>query len=182
VLIEALAGLRDRPWSLHCVGSLSRDQATVQTLRQTIANHGLAERVLLHGQVDEVQLNAHYARADVFVLPSYHEGYGMVLAEALARGLPILSTAVGAIPETVPPDARLLVPPGDAAALQAALGRLMHDEPLRASLAAGAQAARARLPNWQQAVSRFAQALSRQPMGAAQPRKSRSHSWSTPIL
>lgn len=163
LLLEALAGLRERPWHLHCVGSLTRDADTSQALREAIARHGLQERVLLHGEVDEACLAAHYAQADVFVLPSFHEGYGMVLTEALASGLPIVSTAVGAIPDTVPAEAALLVPPGDAAALRAALARLLDDPLLRTALATGAQAARTRLPTWPQAVSRFAQVLRHMP-------------------
>jgi glycosyltransferase involved in cell wall biosynthesis len=159
ILIDALAGLRDRPWRLDCVGSLTRDAAAAHALRQAIARHGLVERVWLHGEVSEARLAAHYAQADAFVLASFHEGYGMVLSEALAHGLPIVSTRAGAIPDTVPAGAGLLVPPGDAAALRVALARLMDEPALRASLAAGAQAARAHLPGWPQAVSRFAQAL-----------------------
>jgi glycosyltransferase involved in cell wall biosynthesis len=83
----------------------------------------------------------------------------MALAEALARGLPVVSTTAGAIPATVPADAGLLVPPGDAAALAAALGRLLDDLALRSRLAAGARAARERLPGWDTAVARFAGAV-----------------------
>lgn len=159
VLIDALAGLQDRAWTLHCVGSLARDADTVRSLRVAIAAQGLSDRVHLHGEVDDAALAAHYAQADVFVLPSFHEGYGMVLAEALAHGLPIVSTQAGAIPGTVPLEAGLLLPPGNVQALRAALARLMDEAGLRASLATGAQAARARLPSWAQAVSLFAEAL-----------------------
>lgn len=159
VLIEALAGLQDRAWTLHCVGSLTRHVDTVTALRRAMATHGLTERVHLHDQVDEAQLAEHYAQADVFVLPSFHEGYGMVLAEALAHGLPIVSTTAGAIPDTVPLEAGILVPPGDVTALHRALARLLDDPLFRASLASGAQAARARLPDWTHATARFVQAL-----------------------
>jgi glycosyltransferase involved in cell wall biosynthesis len=100
-----------------------------------------------------------YGQADAFVLPSYFEGYGMVLAEALAHGLPVISTTAGAIPDTVPREAGVLVPPGDAAALRAALAALLDEPALRTRLAAGARAARAVLPTWPQAVARFAAAL-----------------------
>lgn len=171
VLIDALAGLQDRPWTLDAVGSLTRDAETAKSVHASIASHGLRGRVHLHGEVDGATLAAHYAQADLFVLPSFHEGYGMVLAEALSHGLPVVSTLAGAIPDTVPHDAGLLVPPGDVRALRAALTRLMDEPRLRASLAAGAQAARTRLPGWPQAVSLFAKALNQ-----AQARRSRSHS------
>jgi glycosyltransferase involved in cell wall biosynthesis len=159
VVIEALAGLQDRAWTLHCVGSASRDAATAQALRELIATRGLGPRVHLHGEADAAALASLYAQADVFVLPSYFEGYGMALAEALAHGLPVVSTTAGAIPDTVPAQAGVLLPPGDVAALRQALARLMDDAPWRATLAAGARAARLQLPTWPQAVKKFASAL-----------------------
>ena len=159
VLVEALAGLRDRAWTLHCVGSTSRHAATAQALRASIAALGLGHRVHLHGELCPAALEALYAQADAFVLPSYHEGYGMALAEALAHGLPVLSTTAGAIADTVPAGAGVLLPPGDVAALRQALARLMDDTPWRAALAAGARAARLRLPTWPQAAASFATLL-----------------------
>jgi glycosyltransferase involved in cell wall biosynthesis len=102
-----------------------------------------------------------YRAADLFVLPSFHEGYGMAFAEAMAHGLPIIATAAGAIPETVPRSAGLLVPPGDAPALAHALRRVITEPALAAGLAAGSRAAGARLPDWRQATERWEQALGR---------------------
>jgi len=120
---------------------------------------GLAARIEFPGQLDETALALEYQRADVFVLPSYHEGYGMALAEALAHGLPIISTTAGAIPNTVSVDAGLLVLPGDAAALAEALTRVMTDSDLRQRLAAGARAARQALPDWPTTCAGFAAVL-----------------------
>lgn len=159
LLIEALAGLKDRPWVLHCAGSLAMDAACASALAQAIDAHGLGERVLLHGEQGEAGLRALYDQADAFVLPSFHEGYGMALAEALAHGLPVISTRAGAIPDTVPEAAGLLVAPGDAVELRAALQRLMDDVAWRTQRAAGARAARERLPSWVQSSARFAAAL-----------------------
>lgn len=159
VLIEALSGLQDRAWTLHCVGSTTRDPDTANALRTSIAGHGLGDRVRLHGEVPASVLQSIYGQADAVVLPSFFEGYGMALAEALAHGLPVVSTTAGAIPDTVPHDAGVLVPPGDAIALRAALAALLDEPALRARLAAGARAARAVLPTWPQAVARFAAAL-----------------------
>jgi len=159
VLIEALRALHDRAWTLHCVGSATRDVGAANALRSAIAEHGLGDRVRLHGEVPPGVLESMYAQADAFVLPSFFEGYGMVLAEALAHGLPIVSTTAGAIPDTVPREAGVLVPPGDADALRVALATMLDDPALRARLAAGARAAGAALPTWPQAVARFAAAL-----------------------
>jgi glycosyltransferase involved in cell wall biosynthesis len=163
VLIDALSGLADRDWILTCVGSLARSPQTVAALEHRIAALGLAHRVTLRDAVDRATLDACYARADVFVLPTFHEGYGMALAEALARGLPVVSTRAGAVPETVPSDAGLLVPPGDPAALRDALARVLDDAALRARLAAGARRARARLPDWDAACVCLAAALMTRP-------------------
>ena len=159
LLLEALADLKDRPWRLTCVGGADHEPATAARIEATIRELGLEDRVNLIGAVPPPALSAHYDAADLFVLASEHEGYGMALAEALAHGLPIVSTTAGAIPETVPAEAALLVPPDDPDALRDALRQGLDDPTLRARLAAGARAARARLPTWSQAVAQFANAL-----------------------
>jgi glycosyltransferase involved in cell wall biosynthesis len=97
--------------------------------------------------------------ADVFVLASRFEGYGMVLAEAIAHGLPVVSTMAGAIPDTVPAGTGLLVPPDDAAALAQALRCLINDRAERRRLAMNARAAAAQLPTWQDSARLFARAI-----------------------
>jgi glycosyltransferase involved in cell wall biosynthesis len=159
VLFEALAELRDRRWHLSCAGSLLRDPATVAVLQHQIDRLSLKKRISLLGDLDGTTLERYYARADVFVLASYMEGYGMALAEAVAHGIPVVSTTAGAIPETVPASASLLVPPGDSRALTKALATLMDDPAKRAELAANARAARAALPTWRTAAVKFAAAL-----------------------
>lgn len=159
LLIEALAGLQDRPWTLLCAGSLTMDAACAAALAAAIDAHGLQGRVRLLGECDEAGLRTLYATADVFVLPSFHEGYGMALAEALAHGLPVISTLAGAIPDTVPAAAGLRVPPGDIGALQAALRQVLDDAGLRARLSEGAREARRSLPTWDVSAARFAAAL-----------------------
>ena len=159
LLVEALAGLRERPWTLHCAGSTTRDAATATALRRLVEAQGLAARVRLHGELGDAELQALYRHADAAVLATSHEGYGMALAEALAHGLPVVSTTAGAVPDLVPPGAGLLVPPGDRAALRRALAALLDDPALRRRLAAGARAAAAGLPTWPQSVAAFAAVL-----------------------
>uniref|UniRef100_UPI0025E9E8F0 glycosyltransferase n=1 Tax=Thiocapsa sp. TaxID=2024551 RepID=UPI0025E9E8F0 len=144
-----------RPWRLDCVGSLSRCARTSIALRRLAERLDLSERVNFTGRVDEHRLDAFYHRADVFVLPTRFEGYGMVLTEALARGLPIVTTRTGPIPKVVPADAGLLVEPDDPAALEVALARVLDDAGLRRNLAAGARSARARLRGWDAASAEF---------------------------
>jgi glycosyltransferase involved in cell wall biosynthesis len=159
LLIEALAELRDFAWRLTCIGSLERDRTAAAALHRTIAANNLGDRVALVGECRPELLSAAYRDADLFVLPSFEEGYGMVYAEALAHGLPIIATTAGAIPDTVPATASLLVPPGDAAALRDALRLMFTDTNIRARLAAGAVVAGKALPDWPTAVRRWAAAL-----------------------
>jgi glycosyltransferase involved in cell wall biosynthesis len=161
VLLEALAGVRDLAWRLTCIGSPDRDPPTAAALRAATERFGLEDRVQLLGEQTEAGLQPFYDAADLFVLPSFHEGYGMALAEALARGLPIVSTTAGAIPDTVPAAAGILVPPGDPQALAAALRRVLTEPDLRRRLAAGARAARSTLPTWAVAAGTFAAELDR---------------------
>jgi len=97
--------------------------------------------------------------SDIFVLASRFEGYGMALAEAIAHGLPVVSTTAGAIPDTVPAGAGLLVPPDNTTALAQALRRLIADPPERQRLATNARAAAAKLPTWQDSARLFAGAI-----------------------
>jgi glycosyltransferase involved in cell wall biosynthesis len=155
VLFDALTRLLDRPWKLDCVGSLQRDAATAEALREQLEETDLVERVHLLGETTAEALDECYASADVFVLASYLEGYGMAHSEALARGLPIVATAAGAVAQTVPSTAALLVTPGDADAFAHALARVLDDAELRATLACGARAVREHLPSWEETCSRF---------------------------
>ena len=156
VLLRALAGLTRLPWRLTCAGDDRRDPETTLAVRRLLTETGLADRVTLTGALPADDLAALYHRADLFVLASHYEGYGMVLAEALARGLPIVSTTAGAIPATVPAEAGVLVPPGDVDALAAALERLLTDAALRRRLRRAALDAAARLPSWADSAGRFA--------------------------
>ena len=159
LLLRALAGLTTYPWHLACIGSAGLDPAWARELFGWRDAWGLAERVSFLGPLAAEDLGRHYASADLFVLPSRFEGYGMVCAEALAYGLPILSTRAGALVDTVPAEAGLLVPPDDLPALEQALRRLLTDEDLRRRLTAGARAAGLCLPTWEQSAAVFAAAL-----------------------
>ena len=159
LLIEALAALADRDWQLTCIGSLTRSPETARALERAVAEHGLQARVTLAGEWPRERLPRAYGEADVFVLPSFHEGYGMAFAEALAHGVPVVGTTAGAVAETVPSGAALLVPPGDRLSLTRALAMIMDNERLRAQLAAGAAKAGAALPDWPQAVARWVTAF-----------------------
>jgi glycosyltransferase involved in cell wall biosynthesis len=163
-LFRALASIPQRDWRLTCAGSLDRHPATVARAREALRVHDLADRVSLVGELDDAELADCYDRADLFVLATLHETYGMAVAEALARGLPVVSTITGAIPELVDPEgdgAGLLVTPGDVNALADALSRALGDARLRSRLAEGARRVRDRLPTWDETASKMAAALER---------------------
>jgi glycosyltransferase involved in cell wall biosynthesis len=158
LLLSALASIPQRGWRLTCAGSLDRDPATVARVRAQIRDVGLEDRVSLLGDLDQSALAAQYDRADLFVLATLYEGYGMAVAEALARGLPVISTATGAIQGLVG-DAGIIVSPGDLQALAAALSRVIGDPMLGAILRANACGRRGRLPTWDAAAAAMARTL-----------------------
>lgn len=159
VLIDALSTLADQPWSLTIAGATNRDGEAVQVLEAAIARHQLGDRVRLIGSVRGDALDTLYAAADLFVMPSLFEGYGMVLAEAMARGLAIVCTTGGAAAETVPDGAAIKVPPGDAAALASALRDVLTRPALRHALAEQSWRAGQGLPRWDQTASIVARVL-----------------------
>ncbi|MGO2240177.1 MAG: glycosyltransferase [Halomonas sp.] len=158
ILVQALAGVVGDNWQCDCYGG-ARDAAFTQRVQQLIEQHQLAGQVILHGECDDKTLVAAYQRAHALVLPSWYEGYGMVITEALAHGLPVITTTGGALCDTLPPGAGLSVPPGDSEALQDALSRFCGDPDLRHQLRQGAAQARHCLNDWQAAGADFAAAL-----------------------
>lgn len=160
-LIKALAPLADLPWTLSIAGDTTRNNNAFDQLISDIARFGFEGRVQVLGAVSDAELISLYTQADVFVLASLFEGYGMVYAEAMAYGLPIIATRGGAIPDTVPSEAGLLVSPDDVPALTLALKTVIEDEPYRAHLSSGALRAAAQQPTWDQAAAQFAIALGR---------------------
>ncbi len=161
-LLDALAGLAGLDWHLTIVGSDDRDLATTASLRARAKAPDLVGRVTLTGALSGADLAARYDAADLFVMSSHFEGYGMVLAEALAFGLPIVTTTGGAAAETAPDDAALKVPPADVPALRDALRHAIGDPGLRARLRTAASRAAAGLPRWDDTVTRIAQVLQEQ--------------------
>jgi len=159
VLIAALARLRHLPWQLVIAGDCGRSPQTYRQVKGEIGRLGLADRVSLLGAVAFDELAPLYASADLFVLPSRFEGYGMAYAEAIAHGVPVVGTTAGAIPDTVPAAAGVLVAPDDIEALAVALQRVIENPADRERLAAGARAAT--FPSWPQQAALFARLLER---------------------
>jgi len=151
VLVEALATI-DVPWRLECVGP---QRAHVTHVRRLIELHGLGDRITLTGPLTGEPLASAYGAADLFVLPSRAETYGMVVAEALARGIPVIASGV---PDVLG-DGGLLVPPGDVDALAEALRRWFGDDQLRRDLRSSARRRRGELSSWDESVREMALVL-----------------------
>ncbi|MEV7083474.1 glycosyltransferase family 4 protein [Streptomyces sp. NPDC093516] len=167
-LVEALAAITDLPWSCVCVGALTQDPEYVAHLRSLIARHGLEDRLELAGPQSGAALDASYATADLMVLTSYAETYGMAVTEALARGIPVLATDVGGLPEAVgrAPDGGvpgILVPPENPAAIAAELRGWFGEADVRRRLKAAARGRRAALDGWATTAQSLAAVLRRLP-------------------
>ncbi|GGQ59355.1 glycosyltransferase family 4 protein [Couchioplanes azureus] len=159
VLVEALRTLDDLAWECVCVGALDRDPGFAARVR---ARAG--ERVRFPGTRGGAALAACYAGADLLVLPSRAETYGMVVTEALARGIPVLATRVEGVPEAIgrAPDGTVpggLVPPGDVQSLAGALRRWLTDEGLRRDWRCAARARRGTLRGWDETTRRLSEVL-----------------------
>ncbi|WP_307680277.1 glycosyltransferase family 4 protein [Streptomyces sp. V4I2] len=165
-LVEALAGVTDLPWSCVCVGGLTQDPQYVAGLRVLIRKYGLQDRLHLAGPQSGAALDASYNAADLMVLTSYAETYGMAVTEALARGIPVLATDVGGLPEAVgrAPDGGvpgILVPPEDPAALAAELRGWFGEADVRRRLKSAARGRRSALGGWAATARSLAGVLGR---------------------
>jgi len=156
VLLRALEPLAALDWRLTIAGATDREPQTSAKLEAMIAERGFGDRVRLSGAVVPATLSRFYDTADIFVMPSLFEGYGMVLAEAMARGLPIVCTDTGAANETVPDAAAFKVAPGDASGLSAALDKVLADKRLRARMADASWETGRTLPPWTETTRRIA--------------------------
>ena len=158
-LLRALSMLTDLDWRLDCVGKTDFDPELFSGLGKFVSENNLQDRIRFHGELENRDLEEFYRKADIFVLPSRHEGYGMAFAEAIVRGIPVLGTTAGAIPDTVPDSCGILVEPGNVGALAAALKSLLEDKDLRQQLRNGTLLAAPGFPDWRNTAARFAQCL-----------------------
>jgi glycosyltransferase involved in cell wall biosynthesis len=164
VLVEALSQLSDLRWTCVCAGPLDRDRGFVDRVRGQLVDARLRDRVRFVGPRDDAQVARLYARADLLVLPSRAEPYGMVITEALARGLPVLASAVDGIPQALGrgPDGELpgmLVPPGRPDVLAEAVRDWLVEPDLRDRLRAAARRRRDGLRGWERTTSALAAVL-----------------------
>ena len=158
VLLDALASVTDLSWQCVCVGSMDRDPAFVEGLLERARASGLGDRVRFAGPRTGADLDRSFAAADLMVLASRAETYGMVVIEALARGLPVVATDVGGLAEALGYAGDhgrpgLLVAPDDPATLGAALRSWLGDAALRGRLRRAARERRQSLNGWSTTTS-----------------------------
>ena len=164
VLVEALGQLTDLDWRCTLVGSLDTDPDFVDELHKSAADRGIADRLVLTGELPREGVRTAYAGADLLVLPSLGETYGMVVTEALAHALPVVASGVGGVPEALGhgDDGSLpgqLVRPGDPEALAGALRRWLEEPRRRRRLRRSAGLRRLTLPTWSGTAAQVAEAL-----------------------
>ena len=160
VLLRALAAIADRNWQAVIVGR-DHDGRTGTELVALAQTLGLADRVRFAGELSGAALEDLYGAASVFALATRYEGYGMVFAEALVRGLPVVTCDTGAVPDTVPDGVGARVPVDDAEAFAAELARLLDDPAHHAAMAAAAARFGATLPGWADTAALFDAVLDR---------------------
>jgi glycosyltransferase involved in cell wall biosynthesis len=151
VLLRSLANIKHIPWQAVIVGP-PLDAGYAASLVDLTQELGLADRVELAGLVSDAELAALYRSASIFALATRFEGYGMVFGEAMVHGLPIVSCRVGAVGETVPAKASMLVAPNDPDAFGSALAKLLQDPGLHADLSSAASEAGANLISWKESA------------------------------
>ena len=161
VLIKALALIKEYSWQLTIIGPQHFDPDCFLELTKLCQELGISDRVTFLDSLSEEELSAQYAKADIFALASRYEGYGMAYAEAIVRGIPVIGTTAGAIPDTVPEEAGLLVPADDVDAFSHALASLLSDNSLRQKKHLGALAAEPDFPTWSGSAKKFLEILER---------------------
>ena len=163
LLVSALASLAHLRWRCVLAGSTDVEPGFAAEVRRQVTGRGLSGRVELVGPLHPEDLAAQYARADLLVVPSRSESYGMVVTEALARGVPVLASDVGGVPDTLgrTPTGNvpgLLVAP-EPASLGTALGSWLTDPGLRRRLRSAARERASGLPGWDDTVATVSAAL-----------------------
>ncbi len=147
-LVVALARLKHLNWTAKWIGPVDRDETHFEAVKAAIVETELTSRIHIEGPLPAEALDQAYADADIFCLPSRYEGYGMVFAEAMMRGLPIVACDAGAVAELVPPRAGILTPVGDPDAMAKALEEVLEDAPFRAMMGDAGHKHALTIPGW----------------------------------
>jgi glycosyltransferase involved in cell wall biosynthesis len=155
VLIRAMFRLTEWDWTLHLYGDMDREREFAAAIRSLIRQLKMEQRIIMHGIVKREDLSTVFMNADLFVMPSLFESYGMALSESLSHGIPVVTTLAGNIPYTIPSGMGLLTEPGNVEQLAEAIRSLFVDPVKYAGLCTAASQYYARARTWDQAVEDF---------------------------
>lgn len=157
-LLTSLRHVADLPWRLTIAGRIE-DADLMDILSGTISTSGWTDRIRFTGPITDEEVEQLLGAADIFVMPSHYEGYGMALMEAVASGLPCVTTDAVPSARQVPAGGLAIVPAGDSAAFGSAIRELLADMKARKILGNLAWQARNTLPNWEDAAEIIANTL-----------------------
>ena len=152
LLVRAINKLRYNKWTLHMYGNTNTEKPYVTRLKSIIANKKMNDRILLHDSIDRNNISEAFLASDLFVLPSRFETYGMVLTEALAHGLPVVTTNSGNIPDTVPQTMGVFTEPGNLDSLVSAITLLFTNSQHYQSLCMAASGYYRQAKTWQNSL------------------------------
>ncbi len=154
VLLDAMQQLRDEAVQLEIIGPEDAAPSFAARLRSRTTELGLP--VTFHGELSDSELQAQMQAADVFVLPSYYEGFGIVFVEGMAQGLPAIGTAAGAVSTLIQDGSNgFLVAPGDAARLADCIRTLARDRELLLQMSLRAIRSAGTFPTWDQSTDKM---------------------------
>ena len=148
VLLRALGMITDLDWQAVVIGG-PYDRHHAKELQALLKSLALGKRAQLVGQIPEGEISGYYRAASIFALATRYEGYGIVFDEAMSYGLPIVTCNTGAVPQTVPEGAGILVPPDDPERFAVGLRELLIDRARRATMASQSAEAGGALPTWE---------------------------------
>lgn len=164
-LLAALAQLQRADWQLTVIGNLQQEPAYVRHIRHLLSLYRLDDQVKLLGAIPNDQIARYFAGSDLFVLPSQYEGFGIVYLEALAFGLPVVASTVGAAGEIVRHGQEgFLIQPENVAEIAGTLRQLLDNPTLRHTMSQAARIRYQQFPSWAEGaaqIKQFAHALRR---------------------
>ncbi|WP_310621539.1 glycosyltransferase family 4 protein [Flexibacterium corallicola] len=159
LLLEALKGLSSLNWRLDLVGETAFDRSYTDKVIKAIHQFSLERKITIHGVVPHKELTSFYQNADIFVLPSFYEGYGMAFTEALAHELPIIASGEGAVKDTLPLGSYIYVAPNNSSELISSLRFLIQEPKARQAMAKKARDSVKLLPSWKNSAQSLAAIL-----------------------
>jgi glycosyltransferase involved in cell wall biosynthesis len=161
-VLSAISGLPAGSVSLSVAGSLQADPVYAKKITEQVAGSSLKDFVTFHGVLEDGSLRKEYEAAQLLVVPSSYEGFGIVYLEGMAFGLPAIGTTAGGAGEIIRHGENgFLIPPGDAAALSVYLITLMTDRNVLTQLSLGALTSVRQSPGWDQTMENIHDFLSR---------------------